>query len=224
MDSEISEKNNMIREYRNIRKNLEEDINDVVLIAKNIINSDIQYLIDRCKTSVDINKNIICDSVDSLCHVVNNAFENLNYKKQNLYSEKVTNVYENKNFEANNNVESSEISSKISKRKSYCCLINEIASNSSDKIAELALAMTGKLYVSCSIRDKKPRRLWNWNKRIEYIRGIIEEGNFSSNELKSIEHLRVTLQKHSYLKAKKPEYLCVLNDCLKRYNSLCSSK
>jgi len=218
----LNKKSNLVNDYLHLRKNLDDDLQDIVLMAKKIINSDVQDLLSRCRLTLDNSKNYLQASVDELCCDVNKVFKNFNYENKNKHFEK-TNQDSDYNSEKEkcglkNNVDDLIIESKILKI-TYTDSIRDFTNNSSEKINELAMVISGKMYNSQRIKDKKPRRLWRWVDRIEYVRGIILDGDFSSVDLKNIEELRTVLQKNTYLKRKKRNYLDRLDECLRSYTS-----
>ncbi|MGV8168800.1 MAG: hypothetical protein ACP5N3_01975 [Candidatus Nanoarchaeia archaeon] len=67
------------------------------------------------------------------------------------------------------------------------------------KVKDINKILEGKFINSYSLRDKKPRRLWKWEDRLEYVEGVLAEAD-SEKQKMNFEEMYLKIKNNYYLK------------------------
>jgi hypothetical protein len=222
---------NIFWNYYDIRSSLENDLRNIHIDTKKIFSENLQDIILRLQLSFEKNQEQIEQSMDKLYFDMRTAFKNVfNCSGSNSTgknNEKINYVVVHSGCETNHKIKNEKkhfeiedaciVEDTVKNKSSYTFLVNKIIYSSDKIVNDVATVMAGKLCNSYGIKDRKPKRLWKWEDRIDYLRGYLKENKISDSEKEQINELRSALQKNRYLRSKRKDCYKRIDDCLAQY-------
>jgi hypothetical protein len=239
MKNQETIKGAIFRSYETIKSSLEKDVNDIQFNVNRLIDEGISEFAMIIQLSAIRNRKYFEDAKDEIYSDVKSVFNyvfragsekdtvknsNENDKSTDsknkaiiIYSPLTKNVNVKSYFTdriEDANIIGKEYVNKNVRNENYTYLINNVISNSDSAISHAATVLSGKLCNSYGVRDRKPKRLWKWRDRLEYLQGIADESNFSEQNKEQIKELKFALQKNNYLKTKRKDIYEKINELL----------
>lgn len=206
-------------------KCLDDKLYDTYFFAKNRMGDVIQEIVSATMLSLKQCSKEFENSAENLYCDLKNSLKNLLLcdEKRKYDGDRNTQfIFPDTNLIKKNrgfvHIEDAEIVDEVYMQKNnYTSSINSFISLSNGKINSLAIVIAGKLCNSYGIKDKKPKRLWKWKDRIEYLKGYLNDNQISLDERENLGNLRNLIYKNKYLRYKRKDYFSYLDSCFAKY-------
>ncbi|MGV8162337.1 MAG: hypothetical protein ACP5N2_03340 [Candidatus Nanoarchaeia archaeon] len=180
----IATENRTRKKYLNfegLSDDLEEMISRISLRAEHSL-SGLEEIFAKGKNEfLDLTKKFTQEIDFRVNTLVNDALDTFNYGKiENIDYEEI------KSFSDES----------VREQKGKCMFEEKYFSN----LPAVKDILSGKFCNLYSIKDKKPKRLWKWKDRLNYLEGFFNNYNKNENEKEIFEELRTKIGSNYYLK------------------------